>query len=104
MATRWSPGTDYNAATVLPCGFEGKPPTFNCPAGIKRDRGDKCDALVEVRKPDGRKRAPFFIGTTPTGADNAQSDGCAGSDFKTKRDGDKVTVTFGPKPTSSSTR
>lgn len=90
------PGTDYNATTMLPCGFDGKPPSGTCEAGVKRNWGEKGNALVEVTKPDGRKRALFFTGTTPTGADSAQSDGSAGWDFKTKRDGDRVTITFGP--------
>lgn len=89
-------GTEYNATTELPCGFDGKAPTGSCPAGVKRNWGEQGNALVEVTRPDGRKRALFFTGTTPTGADSAQSDGSAGWDFKTKRDGDRVTITFGP--------
>jgi len=90
-------GTDYNATTVLKCGFGGKPPTQDCDAGVKRNWGDSPgESLVEVTKPDGTKRAIFFKGTEPYGADSAQSDGSAGWDFKSTRSGDTVTITFGP--------
>ena len=89
-------GTDYNATTILDCGFGGKPPTQSCDAGIKRNWGEDGTHLVEVVKPDGRKRALFFTGTKPTGADSAQADGSAGWDFASTREGDRVTVKFGP--------
>lgn len=89
-------GTDYNATATIKCGFGGKPPTQSCPAGVKRNWGENGTNLVEVTKPDGRKRAIFFTGTTPDGADSAQSDGSAGWDFKVNRKGDMVTITFGP--------
>ena len=89
-------GTDYHATTTLACGFDGKPPTGSCPAGVKRDWGEQGNALVEVTKPDGRKRAIFFTGANPTSADSAQSDGSAEWDFTTRRDGDRVTITYGP--------
>ena len=89
-------GTDYNATTILDCGFGGKPPTQSCDAGVKRNWGEDGTHLVEVVKPDGRKRALFFNGTTPHGADSAQADGSAGWDFASTREGDRVTVKFGP--------
>lgn len=89
-------GTDYNATTILDCGFGGKPPTQSCDAGIKRNWGEDGTHLIEVVKPDGRKRALFFTGTKPTGADSAQADGSAGWDFTSTREGDRVTVKFGP--------
>ena len=49
-----------------------------------------------MSKPDGRKRAIFFRGTEPYSADSAQSDGSAGWDFDTSRDGDQVTNSYGP--------
>ncbi|WP_265569985.1 hypothetical protein [Sphingomicrobium nitratireducens] len=90
------PGTDYSATTIMDCGFGGKPPTQSCNAGIKRNWGEKGEALIEVMKPDGRKRAIFVKGLEPYGADSAQADGSAGWDFKTSREGDRVTVKFGP--------
>lgn len=90
------PGTDYNATSLIPCGFGGKAPLQTCTAGVKRQWGDDGTNLVEVSKPDGRRRAIFFTGTTPTGADSAQADGSAGWEFETTRDGDRVTITFGP--------
>ena len=89
-------GTDYNATTMLPCGFNNAQPTQSCNAGVKRNWGEDGSHLVEVSKPDGRKRAIFFTGTTPIGADSAQADGSAGWDFGTSRDGDRVTVRYGP--------
>lgn len=89
-------GTDYNATTMLPCGFDGNAPTQSCDAGVKRNWGEDGTHLVEVTKPDGRKRALFFTGTTPTSGDSAQSDGSAGWDFATSREGDRVTISFGP--------
>lgn len=89
-------GTDYNATTILDCGFDGAAPTQSCDAGIKRNWGEDGSHLVEVTKPDGFKRAIFFEGTTPVGADSAQADGSAGWDFSTSREGDRVTVSYGP--------
>ena len=89
-------GTDYNATASIKCGFGNAEPTQDCEAGVKRNWGEDGTTLVEVAKPDGRKRALFFKGTEPYGADSAQADGSAGWDFKTSRDGDRVTITFGP--------
>ena len=90
------PGTEYSATTIMKCGFGGKPPTQSCNAGIKRNWGENGEALIEVVKPDGRKRAIFIKGLEPYGADSAQADGSAGWDFSTSRAGDEVTVKFGP--------
>ena len=90
-------GTEYNATTILDCGFDGEPPTQSCNAGVKRNWGEEAgEHLVEVQKPDGRTRAIFFRGTEPYSADSAQSDGSAGWDFETSRNGDRVTITYGP--------
>jgi len=89
-------GTNYNATTILSCGFDGGPPTQSCNAGIVRNWGEDGTHLIEVEKPDGRKRAIFLNGTEPYGADSAQADGSAGWDFETSRDGDRVTISYGP--------
>lgn len=89
-------GTDYNATTILDCGFGGAAPTESCNAGIKRNWGEDGTHLIEVTKPDGRKRAVFFNGTEPFSADSAQADGSAAWEFSSSRDGDRVTVKFGP--------
>ncbi|WP_343343753.1 hypothetical protein WJT74_08675 [Sphingomicrobium sp. XHP0239] len=89
-------GTDYNATAPIQCGFDGAAPSRSCDAGVKRNWGEDGTTLVEVTKPDGRTRAIFFRGTTPYGADSAQSDGSAGWDFDVTRDGDQVTVRYGP--------
>lgn len=90
------PGTNYHATTWVPCGFGGAPPTSNCDAGVIRNWGDDGTALVEVTKPDGLKRAIYFNGTKPFGADGAEADGSAGWDFTTTWNGDEVTIRFGP--------
>lgn len=89
-------GTDYNATASVKCGFGNTAPTQSCDAGVKRNWGEDGTTLVEVQKPDGFKRAIFFKGTEPYGADSAQADGSAGWEFKTSREGDLVTIKFGP--------
>jgi hypothetical protein len=90
------PATGYHATTTIPCGFGGKGLTQSCPAGVKRKWGDDGTHLVEVSKPDGRKRALYFRDTTPYGADSAEADGSAGWDFKVERQGDDSIIRFGP--------
>lgn len=91
------PGSEYSATTILSCGFGGAAPGQYCNAGVKRNWGDKGDeALVEVFKPDGAKRAIFFRGTEPYGADGNEADGSAAWDFKAIRAGDQVTIKYGP--------
>lgn len=90
------PGTDYQATTMIPCGFDGAAPAQQCDAGVKRNWGETGQHLVEVTKPDGMKRAIFFKGTDAYGADSSQADGSAAWDFDTTRDGDEVTIKFGP--------
>ncbi|MCJ8190699.1 hypothetical protein [Sphingomicrobium aestuariivivum] len=92
------PETGYNATAQVACGFESAPPTGNCPAGIKRRWGDDGTHLLEVEKPDGRKRAIFFRDTTPYGADSAQADGSAGWDFDVTRNDARAenTIRYGP--------
>ncbi|WP_341711103.1 hypothetical protein [Erythrobacter sp.] len=89
-------GTDYNATAQVRCGFRNAKPTRTCDAGVKRRWGEDGTTLVEVQKPDGFKRAIFFKGTEPYGADSAQSDGSAGWNFTALRNGDEVTIRFGP--------
>ena len=96
MADTLVPGTEYNATTILPCGFDGEGVTTQCEAGVVRNWGENGGALVEVTKPDGLRRAIYFDGTTPTGADSAEADGSAGWDFEYSRDGDRITITYGP--------
>ena len=89
-------GTQYHATTILSCGFDNAPPTQDCNAGVVRNWGEDGTHLVEITKPDGRTRAIFMTGTTPTGADGAEADGSAGWDFETSRNVDEVTVRYGP--------
>ena len=90
------PGTEYNATAPVNCGFGGAAPTETCDAGVIRNWGEDGTTLVEVQKPDGFKRAIFFNGTEPYGADSAEADGSAGWDFTSSRDGDRITINYGP--------
>jgi len=89
-------GTDYHATAQVPCGFGGAEPTTNCPAGVKRNWGEDGTTLVEITRPDGFRRAIFFHGTTPYGADSAEADGSAGWDFEVSRRDDQSVIKFGP--------
>ncbi|MXO59539.1 hypothetical protein GRI89_08290 [Altererythrobacter salegens] len=89
-------GTKFNATSVIKCGFGGAAPTGTCDAGVIRDWGSDGMNMVEVTKVDGSKRAIYFNGTTPTGADSAQADGSAGWKFSSTRNGDTVTIKYGP--------
>lgn len=89
-------GTDYNATAQIPCGVDSSGPTSTCDAGVVRQWGEDGTTLVEVTKPDGRKRAIFVKDGEPYGADSAEADGSAGWDFDVSREGDRVTITYGP--------
>jgi len=89
-------GTEYHATAQVPCGVGGAEPTANCPAGVKRNWGEDGTTLVEIVKPDGFKRAVFFRGTTPYGADSAEADGSAGWNFEVSRRNDQSVIKFGP--------
>lgn len=89
-------GTDYHATAMVPCGFGGAEPTTNCPAGVKRNWGEDGTTLVEITRPDGPKRAIFFRGTTPYGADSAEADGSAGWAFEVSRRDDQSVIEYGP--------
>lgn len=90
------PGTEYNATAMVSCGFDGADPEQSCNAGVIRNWGEDGTHLVEVEKPDGFKRAIFFNGTTPYGADSAEADGSAGWDFETVTEGDRIFINYGP--------
>ena len=59
-------------------------------------RGEDGTTLVEVTKPDGTKRAIYFRGTTPFGADGAEADGSAGWSFEVSRRDDQNVIKYGP--------
>ena len=90
------PVTGYNATAPIRCGFNNLPPDQTCDAGVKRRWGEEGINLIEVAKPDGMKRAIYVRGLEPFGADSAQSDGSAGWNFEITRQGDRVTVRYGP--------
>jgi len=91
------PGTDYHATSSVACSVDGGDTTAQCDAGVIRNWGEEPgEALVEVTKPDGMKRAIFFRGTEAYGADSAEADGSAGWDFEVMREGDVSKITYGP--------
>ena len=90
------PGTNYHAVAEVQCGFDGAEPSARCEAGVIRRWGSDGTTLVEISKPDGIKRAIFFRGTTPYGADSAEADGSAGWDFKFSRRDDQTLIEYGP--------
>jgi hypothetical protein len=90
------PGTDFHATAPVACGFEGAEPSGTCPAGVKRHWGEDGTTLVEITKPDGRKRVLFFRGATPYGADSSEADGSAGWTFKVTRRDDQSVIQYGP--------
>ena len=90
------PGTEYHATALIDCSFDGQEVADSCTAGVNRNWGEQGTNLVEVQKPDGMKRAIFYDGTTPTGADSAEVDGFAGWEFTGSRDVDLATIDFGP--------
>ena len=90
-------GSAFDAATYLPCSFDGIAAVDGCEAGVVRDWGEDGGALVEVTKPDGFTRA-IFVGAdgVPFSADSAEADGSAGWDFATRMEGGRHIVDFGP--------
>ncbi len=91
-----APSTEVDATMQIACSVTGGEPTSSCTARVTRNWGEDGTTLVEVSKPDGYTRALFFRGTTPYGADSAESDGSAGFDFTVTRDGDASAIEFGP--------
>lgn len=90
------PDTDYHAVAQLACAMDGGEPVEACDAGVIRDWGEDGTTLVDVLKPDGFRRALFFRGVEPYGADSAEADGSAGWDFEVTRQGDTSVISFGP--------
>ena len=89
-------GSGYTATSMLRCSVDSSAPTGLCNAGVKRNWEGPGKHLVEVIKPDGRKRAIFFEGTTPYGADSSQADGSAAWTLTHERRGDDTHIIYGP--------
>ncbi len=64
---------DFDATGTLPCASEPGQPSGPCDFGVARGTGG--DATVVVTKPDGSKRAIFFVQGEAMGADSSQADG-----------------------------
>ena len=84
------PGTGFHATGDLPCAMGGGQPTGSCAFGVKRE--GQGNGMVEVTKPDGRKRVIFFEKGRATGYDASQADRSA---FKASRQGDLTIVHIG---------
>jgi hypothetical protein len=83
-------GTGFHATGNLPCAMGGGQPTGSCAFGVKRE--GQGNGMVEVTKPDGRKRMIFFEKGRATGYDASQADRSA---FKATRQGDLTIVHVG---------
>jgi hypothetical protein len=84
------PGTNFHSTGNVPCSMGGGQPTGSCAFGVKREGPG--NGMVEVTKPDGRKRAIFFVKGRATGYDASQADR---SGFKASRQGDLTIVLIG---------
>ena len=89
-------GAAYHSSAKVSCGFNGEPARESCTAGVKRHWGSDGTTLVEVSKPDGRKRAIYFRGIKAFGANGAKVDGSAAYEFTATRKGDESLISFGP--------
>lgn len=90
------PGTEYHATTIMKCGFHGRAPTLLCNAGVRRNWPAAGEALVEIIRPDGGQSSIFFRGVDPYKAESSPASASEGWAFEANRDGDIVTVNFGP--------
>jgi len=66
------PGTSFHATGNIPCAMAPGQPTGQCPFGVIREGPGK--ATVTVTRPDGRKRAIFFVAGKPAFTDASQAD------------------------------
>jgi hypothetical protein len=74
----------FDARGQIPCAQNRGQPMGQCPFTVTRAGGGT--AVVNVTRPDGRKRAIFFEKGRPTGADLSQADG--NMDFRATRQAD----------------
>jgi len=98
------PGTDFNAVGKVRCAIEGSFGETECDVGVKRRWTTEGNTLVEVTKPDGSRRAIFYEGRNPYGAETSQADGSAGWDFEARRSGGATVITSARNATRSPTR
>lgn len=91
-----NPGSGYQASREVQCSVNGRAPRQRCWAGVIRRWQPDGTTLVEVTKPDGRKRALYFRGIDAYGADSAQSDGSAAWRLRSVRRGDATHIEYGP--------
>ncbi len=80
------PGTLYHATAEVPCRYYLDSALKTCPAGVIR-RGSDGTATVELKLKD-LTRHILFVKGQPVASDSAEP-------MKVKRDGERVTVTFG---------
>jgi hypothetical protein len=89
-STRGGQG-DFDATGTIPCAQQAGQPMAQCEFGVSRDGGGT--ATVVITKPDGGKRAIFFIGGKANGADTSQADG--DSAFSAERESDLNRIRVG---------
>lgn len=81
---------DFDAAGQIPCAQHAGQPMGLCDFGVARAGGG--DSTVIITKPDGTKRAVFFILGQPISADTSEADY---GPFAFSRSNDLSTVTVG---------
>ena len=82
---------DFDATGRIPCAQSKGQPMGSCNFGVARDGGGS--ATIVVTKPDGVKRAIFFIDGTANSADTSQADGYG--EFKVERESDLNLIRVG---------
>lgn len=82
---------NFDATGQIPCAQAAGQPTRPCDFGVARDGGG--NATVIITKPDGVKRAIFFIDGQANSADTSQADGYG--EFKADKENDLHLIRVG---------
>lgn len=83
---------DFDAAGEIPCAGPGGGPMRACRFGVARGTGG--DATLVVTRPDGGRRAIFFVHGRAVGADLSEAD--RPGRFSARREGHATLVKIGP--------
>jgi hypothetical protein len=81
----------FDATGKIPCAQHEAQPMGQCDFGVSREGGG--NATVVVTRPDGTRRAIFFVGGKANSADTSQADGYP--PFSARREGDLNLVRVG---------
>ncbi len=82
---------DFDATGEVPCATAPGQPMTRCPFGVARGTGG--DGTVVITRPDGTKRAIFFVQGQAVSADTSQADGYP--PFSARREADLSFVRVG---------